>query len=340
MYTMVNAVCATALGGIDSVYMARAFTTEGNQIKAMSINGFIVMFCSIVFNIVFPSWLAGKGTTQAGWTTLVISLAVVMSVIGILRFVFCKEIVEDEADENGKAATNDLTLKESLGLVAKNKYLFIVVGLMFLTFIVNNMQTATTYYFKYIYGDLAAQGTAAITSMVVVPALVVFPALSKKFGTTKILQACCLIGTIGLVIRTIGGPNMPTIILGGLLFGIGTLPISMMINTYLIDCMDYGEWRTGVRIEGLVASIANFASKVGQGIAVGLVGVVMGIAGYDGMAAVQSASANNAIVFLYNLLPIAIFVLMFILSLMYKVDSIRPQMNEDLAAMHAQHQEQ
>lgn len=340
MYTMVNAVCATALGGIDSVYMARAFTTEGNRIKAMSINGFIVMFCSIVFNIVFPSWLAGKGTTQAGWTTLVISLAVVMSVIGILRFVFCKEIVEDEADENGKAATNDLTLKESLGLVAKNKYLFIVVGLMFLTFIVNNMQTATTYYFKYIYGDLAAQGTAAITSMVVVPALVVFPALSKKFGTTKILQACCLIGTIGLVIRTIGGPNMPTIILGGLLFGIGTLPISMMINTYLIDCMDYGEWKTGVRIEGLVASIANFASKVGQGVAVGLVGVVMGIAGYDGMAAVQSASANNAIVFLYNLLPIAIFVLMFILSLMYKVDSIRPQMNEDLAAMHAQHQEQ
>ena len=176
--------------------------------------------------------------------------------------------------------------------------------------------------------------------MVVVPALVVFPALSKKFGTTKILQACCLIGTIGLVIRTIGGPNMPTIILGGLLFGIGTLPISMMINTYLIDCMDYGEWKTGVRIEGLVASIANFASKVGQGVAVGLVGVVMGIAGYDGMAAVQSASANNAIVFLYNLLPIAIFVLMFILSLMYKVDSIRPQMNEDLAAMHAQHQEQ
>ncbi|MBP3216923.1 MAG: MFS transporter [Lachnospiraceae bacterium] len=340
MYTMVNAVCATALGGIDSVYMARAFTTEGNRIKAMSINGFIVMFCSIVFNIVFPSWLAGKGTTQAGWTALVISLAVVMSVIGILRFVFCKEIVEDDAEQGGKGATNDLSLKESLGLVAKNKYLFIVVGLMFLTFIVNNMQTATTYYFKYIYGDLAAQGTAAITSMVVVPALVVFPALSRKFGTTKILQACCLIGVIGLVIRTIGGPNMSTIILGGLLFGIGTLPISMMINTYLIDCMDYGEWKTGVRIEGLVASIANFASKVGQGVAVGLVGVVMGIAGYDGMAAVQSASANNAIVFLYNLLPIAIFVLMFILSLMYKVDSIRPQMNEDLAAMHAQHQEQ
>ena len=336
MYTMVNAVCATALGGIDSVYMARAFTTKQNQIKAMSINGFIVMFCSIVFNIVFPRWLATSGTTQAGWTKLVISLGVVMSAIGILRFIFCKEIVVDEPTADGKKVANDLSLKESLGLVGKNKYLFIIVGLMPLTTIVNNMQTATTYYFKYIYGDLAAQGTAAITSMVVVPALIFFPMLSRKFGTTKILQTCCLIGIVGMLIRTIGGPNMVTIIIGGLLFGIGTMPISMMINTYLIDCMDYGEWKTGVRIEGLVASIANFASKVGNGIAVGLVGLIMGLAGYDGLAATQSPSANSAIVFLYNILPMILFVLMFVLSLMYKVDSIRPQMNADLAARHGE----
>ena len=259
-----------------------------------------------------------------------------MSAIGILRFIFCKESVADESTADGKKVANDLSLKESLGLVGKNKYLFIVVGLMLLTFVVNNMQTATTYYFKYIYGDLAAQGTAAITNMVVVPALIFFPMLSRKFGTTKILQACCLIGIVGMLIRTIGGPNMATIIIGGLLFGIGTMPISMMINTYLIDCMDYGEWKTGVRIEGLVASIANFASKVGNGIAVGLVGLIMGLAGYDGLAATQSPSANSAIVFLYNILPMILFVLMFVLSLMYKVDSIRPQMNADLAARHGE----
>ena len=336
MYTMINAVCATALGGIDSVYLARAFTTEKNQIKAISINGVIVMFCSIIFNIIFPSFLAGKGQTQAGWTAMVISLGAVMAVLGILRFVFCKEIVVDEPNAEGKKTTNDLTMKESLSLIGKNKYLFIVVGLMLLTFVVNNMQTATTYYFKYIYGDLAAQGTAAITSMIVVPALIFFPMLSNKFGTTKLLQACCGIGIVGMLIRTVGGPNMTTIIIGGLLFGIGTLPISLMINTYLIDCMDYGEWKTGVRIEGLVASIANFASKVGNGIAVGLVGLVMGLAGYDGLAEVQTASANNAIVFLYNYMPLILFCVMLVLSLMYKVDSIRPQMNADLAKKHGE----
>ena len=42
------------------------------------------------------------------------------------------------------------------------------------------------------------------------------------------------------------------------------------------------------------------------------------------------------IVFLYNFLPLILFVVMFILSMMYKVDSFRDQMNADLAKMHGE----
>lgn len=336
LYILINAICATALGGIDSVYLARAFTTEQNQIKAISINGVIVMICSIAFNIVFPGFLAAGGKTLAGWSSMVISLGVVMAVLGILRFIFCKEIVKDEPNEDGKRTTNDLSMKESLSAISKNKYLFIVVGLMLITSIVNNMQSATTYYFKYVFGDVGMQGTVAITTMIVVPALIVFPALAKKFGTTRLLQVSSAIGILGLGIRSFGGTNLATLIVGGILFGIGTMPIALMINTYLIDCMDYGEWKTGVRVEGLVASIGNFASKVGMGLASGLTGLIMGLAGYDGLAEVQTASANNAIVFLYNYMPLILFCVMLVLSLMYKVDSIRPQMNADLAAKHGE----
>ena len=54
MYVIVNAVCATALGGIDSVYLSRVFTSHKNQISVMSVNGFVVMFVSMAFNIIFP----------------------------------------------------------------------------------------------------------------------------------------------------------------------------------------------------------------------------------------------------------------------------------------------
>lgn len=331
MYTMVNAVCATALGGIDSVYMARAFSTKKNQIKAMSINGIVVMFCSIVFNIVFPSFLSGAGKTAGGWQHMALTLGIALSAIGILRFVFCKEITAEE-EKQSSASVQKLSFRASLRALSKNRYLFLVVGLMFLTFLVNNMQNATTYYFKYIYGDLSAQGVVATTSLVVVPAMFVFPALAKRFGTTALLQICAGIGIVGLAIRTLGGTHLVTLILGGIFFGIGTLPISMMINTYLIDCMDYGEWKTGVRIEGMVASLANFASKVGAGAASGITGLVMGLAGYDGLAAVQTARAAGAIVFLYNVLPLILFVVMFGLSLLYRVDRFRDQMERDLAA--------
>ena len=46
-----------------------------------------------------------------------------MAVLGILRFIFCKEIVKNEANEDGKRTTNDLTMKESLSAISKNKYL-------------------------------------------------------------------------------------------------------------------------------------------------------------------------------------------------------------------------
>ena len=124
---------------------------------------------------------------------------------------------------------------------------------------------------------------------------------------------------------------MVTLFIGSLLMGIGTMPISMMINTYLIDCMDYGEWKTGIRIEGMIASIANFASKVGSGVALGAVGLIMGIAGYDGLAETQTATANMAIIFLYNILPLILFIVMYILARGYKVDEVREQMNADLA---------
>ncbi|MCR5354084.1 MAG: MFS transporter [Lachnospiraceae bacterium] len=332
MYIMINAVCATALGGIDSVYLARTFTTNKNQIKVMSINGFIVMFISIVFSIIFPQFLAGPGRTQAGWASFIIPLGIAMAIIGILRFFICKEVVVDEVDEDtGKVVTNNLGMKESLGMLFKNKALLIIVGLMLLTFFVNNMTAAATYYFKYIVGDIGLQSALAVTSMVVVPALIVFPMLSNKFGTTKILRGAILIGAIGLLIRTVGGTSMVTLFIGSLLMGIGTMPISMMINTYLIDCMDYGEWKTGIRIEGMIASIANFASKVGSGVALGAVGLIMGIAGYDGLAETQTATANMAIIFLYNILPLILFIVMYILARGYKVDEVREQMNADLA---------
>lgn len=335
MYVLINAICQTALGGVDAVYMARAIKTQNNRIKVMTINGVVVMLLAIIFNIIFPQVISGIGATKEGWVTISLYLGIPLTLIGLLRFFLIKEIPDDKvvtkySDSKIRKKEESLSLISVLKLLSQNKFMFIIIALMFITNIINGMSAATTYYFKYMMGDIGLMSIASMTALTVPLMLVIFPLLSRKIGTTKILQVFTFIGIIGIVIRTIGGANMATILIGGLFSGLASIPISMMINAYLIDCMDYGEWKTGTRVEGSIASFVNFAAKLGSAVASGLVGLVMGLAGYDGALTVQSDTANIAIVGLYNFLPLVLLIIMFVLSLMYNMDKIRPQMMEDL----------
>lgn len=338
LYVLINAICMSFLAGSDAVYLARTFTTDKNRITAMSINGVVVMLASIVFNIVSPQFIQSAGTDASRWSRLGIVMAVALAIIGILRFVFCKEVVVDDepSAQGGDAPAQKAFFGEVASSLFKNKYLLILAVLMLITNIVNNIGPASTYYFKYIVGDLGSMSIANLTSLVAPLLLVVFPIASEKLGTTRILQACMAFGAVGLVIRTLGGTNMATILIGGAVSSLGSLPISMMLNAYLIDCMDYGEWKSGTRIEGMAASIVNFAGKVGAAAASGVIGLVMGIAGYDGSLAVQSASANAAIIGMFNIFPLVLYVVMFALSLLYNMDKVRPEMQAALKKKHGE----
>ena len=61
------------------------------------------------------------------------------------------------------------------------------------------------------------------------------------------------------------------------------------------DTIDYGEWKTGYRTEGLVNSACSFGYKIGNGIGSALLGVILEVGGYVGNAAAQTASALTSI---------------------------------------------
>lgn len=127
---------------------------------------------------------------------------------------------------------------------------------------------------------------------------------------------------------------MATIMIGTIGISLANVPIGMMINNYIIECMDYGEWKTGVRVEGLVAAATNFSNKLGAGVTLAILGFIMSAAGYNGEAKVQSASALTAINGVFNWIPLVFFILMFLLSMAYRMDKIRPQMMADLKKKH------
>ena len=334
LYTLINSVCATFLNGGDAVYLARSIRSEINRVSIMAFNGAIIMIISIAFGMAMPQLIAGIGTTKMGWTIIAASMGIPMAIIGMFRFIFVKEVVvEGEEKEN---TSQNVSLKTSLQCIFKNKYIWILACLTLVAQLVGNIGSAVnTYYFKYIMGNIGLATMISMTSLAAPIIMAIFPLLCRKMGTIKVLQAGAVFGVIGYGIRIIGGTNLVTLMIGSLLGNIAVLPVTMMISIYLIDCMDYGEWKTGIRIEGMLNSVNSFSSKLGSGIASGLVGLIMGLAGYDGALATQSAVANTSIIVLFNWIPMILMIVLLVLALMFKLGKELPQIKEDLAKKHA-----
>lgn len=331
LYTLIFSICNTFLGGTDAVYLSRSIRNAQNRVSVMSFNGGIIMVFSIILSMLMPQLISGLGSTNTGWTIIAASLGIPMAIIGMFRFIFVKEVVMDNKEE--QKTIQNVSMKTGISLVAKNKYIWIIAGMSLVVQATTNIGSAVNiYYFKYIMGDIRLATLVSISGVLTPFIMMLFPVLSRKIGTVNILRGGAILGTIGYGIRIIGGTNIVTIVVGSLLGSMGIIPITMMISIYVIDCMDYGEWKTGTRVEGMLNSVNSFFSKVGSGVASALVGLIMGLAGYNGALQVQSASANRAIVVLFNYLPMALMAVLLVLALLYKLDRKLPAIRAELEA--------
>ena len=332
MYTLINSICATFLNGGDAVYCSRSIRSEKNRVSVLAFSGSVMMLCSIVISMVLPQLIATVGAVKSGWTTISCIFGIPFGLIGILRFVFVKEVAGESADKNAPASANNITFKTSVRCVLQNKYIWILAAMTFCVMLITNVGSAVgTYYFKYIIGNIGLASLLGMTSLITPFAMMLFPVLARKFGTVNLVRGGAVMGIVGYGLRTLGGTNLVTLMIGSLLATMAVLPISMMINIYLIDCMDYGEWKTGTRVEGMLNSITAFSNKLGSGLASGLVGLIMGLAGYEGSLAVQSAAANTSIVALFNYMPLVLTIVLLVFSIAYKTDKIMPQIRAELA---------
>lgn len=107
----------------------------------------------------------------------------------------------------------------------------------------------------------------------------------------------------------------------------------------LADAVDYGEWISGVRAEGIVTSFSSFSAKLGMGIGGVITGWILSTTGYVANQA-QSATALRGIETNYIWVPIIGFALSAISLLFYRVDGLEDKMQSDLSIKHAKENEQ
>lgn len=332
LYLLINAVCVTFLSASEAVYLARSTSDDNRRAHALTATGICAMLFPAMISIALPILMAKWGNQPGGWTKIALVLGVPSCIVGLIRFLYIKEEQEVETEKESQ-----ISVKESLGCLAQNKYIFILAGIVLFSMVATNVVSASqTYYFTYIVGDLAMMSMIGVLGLAAPFVLLLFPVALRKIGGMNFVKIGAALAIIGSVLKYFAGANMQLIILGSLLAGVGTSVITMIGNIFVIQCMDYGEWKTGVRVEGILNSVTGFAGKVGSGLSSGLVGLIMGIAGYVGGAATQTASANTAIVWCFSLIPAILCLIMFILCCFYDLEKKEGKIREDLEKRHAQ----
>ncbi|MBS5873170.1 MAG: glycoside-pentoside-hexuronide (GPH):cation symporter [Clostridiales bacterium] len=261
------------------------------------------------------------------------------------------------------------SLKESVQMVAKNKVLLIVIMAAILgsTMVIANI--SADYISNYLIlqngnNGFVPKGTVLTTLTIaigvgMVPAMAVFPLLRKKFSLKQIYIGSSLFGVIAhMACYLIFVGNVEHInlyLLWVCLFFMGfPLGIYNVITYALIaDSVDYIEWKTGKRSEGVCFAFQTFLSKVTAGIAGVATGIVLDKGGYiepdptqlDAMGkqilATQSPDTLKWLLFMVTVLPAIGFALTIIPMLFNDyTGKKKDQIQQELSERHEHHEQE
>lgn len=146
--------------------------------------------------------------------------------------------------------------------------------------ILPNVDAAAAYDFWIPRGTIVTTLTVAI-GVGMVPAMAIFPLLRKKFSLKQIYIGSAIFGLIVhalcYIVFAQSVSDMNIYVLWVLLFLMG-LPLGIYnVITYALiaDAVDYLEWKTGERHEGVCFSFQTFLSKVNAGIATAVFGQLL-----------------------------------------------------------------
>jgi sugar (glycoside-pentoside-hexuronide) transporter len=323
MYSIANAIFVTFLNCGEPVYLANALEDRSKSVIVAAVAGFIGMIFTVAASMIIPQMITNMGA-ENGWSRISILLAVPMTLMGLVRFFVIKE-----RHNSGELAGPKLNLREMVTLLGKNKYILLVTFVIFFGNLGTNMN-AGQYFFIYILNDLGLMSVMSLSMLSVVFAMILVPMFTKKFGLRRCIQVCVVLGIVGFLIRLIDVTNVGLLFVGSMLGGLTYAASFAFINTFCIDCMDYGEWKNGKRSEGMVACVQSIGSKIGSAVGAGLIGILMGAAGYVSGGVEQSQSSLNMIISLNTIIPAAIGVVIFVILQFYDLDKKLPGIRADL----------
>ena len=262
-------------------------------------------------------------------------LAVIFGILCIISYLLLcnmtKERVRDEKKE-GEKFEYKVVIKAAL----KNRPL---IGVMVAT--IGSMLTITgssqtySYIYKEVYHNtdmITVSTVAAMPFMIVVFPLI--PKLVRKFGKRNVILITSAVSlAFSLVKLVFFIENVVLYTALNICSMIGQTAFTMLIWALVSDCLDYSEWKNGVRSDGSMYSLYTFSRKIGSTVASTGIAASLGLVGYvSGMNVVQTPEAVKGIYYVCNAIPAICYALQLIgVGLIFNLD--KNKTDEMYAAM-------
>lgn len=259
------------------------------------------------------------GNDAVAWQKTFLVYGVVAIIFFLIVFFTTKEAVTEEAQKSG--TTENVNIMEALKSLLKNKYWLILLAIFFLNSVVNAFIGVNVYYAQYIMNDDSLVGSLSIFQNIAsFAAFAVCTGIIRKVGKQKIAIAGVAISFVGYAMVLLNPTSYALLYAAAVVKGVGNAALSGVMYGMLADTVEYNDWKSGIRAEGLVFSANSIGQKIGSGIGSAVLGWVLAAFGFVSSSAAQPASAISGIRVIFLYVPIVVFAVMFVILLFYKLD--------------------
>ncbi len=269
------------------------------------------IFCTIggiIPSVLVPVLSADNslGTVQ-GYRVSGIIFAVLGSMLSLLAFFGTKERIEQTKEKT--------SVKEIVTAYTKNAPLLLLILASILGSAMLMIQTSGSYIAKYLIQDsgIIPPGSVQVSMTVAIGigmmvAMVLMPVLRKKLSLKQIYIISALFGAaIHTVIYFVGYANfyvlLALLVVAGLPLGI----FNVITYAMVADSVDYLEWKTGRRSEGVCFASQTFISKLTAGISTFITSIVLEIIGFEnlntGISATETSEILDGMFFMVSAIP-------------------------------------
>ena len=295
-----------------------------------SIFGYIAGMIVAVLLIPITNMLGGD---QNAWIKVSVIFGIISFVSLLITFLTSKEqITEVSVNQSKSNDEDDVSFKESIVLLFKNKYWVMMLVVMLIINIIYSLSASTgVYYTKYILQNENLVGIMGAVGLI--PVFIGFALVGpmiKFFGLSKTARIALLIGIAASIVRVFTPYSFMSALIAGAFITFSTIPMMAVGGVLVNNTIEYGEWKFGKRIVGMTNSANGFGAKIGSGLGAAMIGWFLALGKYDGTLAVQPQSATNMILFICVYLPAILLVIMYLILRKYDLDEKYPQIVKEL----------